>query len=79
MARKASNKLIAETFSKIAADYFAAANAKGIGKDTEAHMTNKWAVMREVAYILATKDRKQLDKLAEDAARWKKDCLICGA
>ena len=79
MARKATNKQIADAFSKMAEDYFKASNAAAISDETRTYLTNKWAMMREIAYVLATKNAEKLDMLAGDARSWARTVTMASA
>lgn len=79
MARKATNKQIADAFSKMAEDYFTASNAAALSDDTRKYLTNKWALMREIAYVLATKNAEKLDVLAADARSWAHSAKLASA
>jgi len=54
----------------VAENYFKASNAKGLSEDTRKFLTNKWALYREIAHLMAVQDPKTLESIVMDSQSW---------
>lgn len=68
--KRVSKKNINIAISKVAENYFKASNAKGLSESTRQFLTGKWAVYREIAYLLAVQDPKTLEGIVFDSQTW---------
>lgn len=68
--KRVSKKNINIAISKVAENYFKASNANGLSESTRAFLTNKWAIYREIAYLLAVQDPKTLEAIVFDSQGW---------
>ena len=68
-----TRKTINDTFARVAEDYFRAANKPGVPESTKTYLTQRWAIMREVA-LAVTGRQDSLEGLRNDAAGWLKSC-----
>jgi hypothetical protein len=68
--KRVSKKNINIAISKVAENYFKASNANGLSESTRAFLTNKWAIYREIAYLLAVQDPKTLEAIVFDSQSW---------
>lgn len=68
--KRVSKKNINIAISKVAENYFKASNAKGLSESTRNMLTQKWAMYREIAYLLAVQDPKTLESIVFDSQTW---------
>lgn len=68
--KRVSRKNINIAISKVAENYFKASNAKGLSESTRNFLTQKWAVYREIAYLMAVQDPKTLESIVFDSQSW---------
>lgn len=68
--KRVSKKNINIAISKVAENYFKASNAKGLSQSVRDLLTNKWAMYREIAYLLAVQDSKTLEAIVFDSQSW---------
>lgn len=68
--KRVSRKNINIAISKVAENYFKASNAKGLSESTRTFLTQKWAVYREIAYLMAVQDPKTLESIVFDSQTW---------
>ena len=68
--KRVSKKNINIAISKVAENYFKASNAKGLSEDTRKYLTNKWALYREIAYLMAVQDPNTLKNIVMDSESW---------
>ena len=68
--KRVSKKNINIAISKVAENYFKASNAKGLSESTRQFLTGKWAVYREIAYLMAVQDPKTLESIMFDSQSW---------
>jgi hypothetical protein len=68
--KRVSRKNINIAISKVAENYFKAANAKGLSQSTRDFLTNKWAMYREIAYLMAVQDPETLKTIVMDSESW---------
>ena len=77
MARKATYAQITRALTDAAECYNKAANGMQ-SASVKQHMTDKWAMLRAVSIILATRNANALNDLLDTAKGWQKsgeDCL----
>jgi hypothetical protein len=68
--KRVSKKNINIAISKVAENYFKASNAKGLSEDTRKFLTNKWAMYREIAYLMAVQSPETLKNIVMDSESW---------
>jgi hypothetical protein len=68
--KRVSRKNINIIISIVAENYFKASMVNGLSEDTRKFLTNKWALYREVAYLLAVQDPKTLKSILADSESW---------
>jgi hypothetical protein len=68
--KRVSRKQINISISKVAENYFKASNANGLSEETRKYLTNKWAMYREIAYLMAVQDPKTLESIVFDSQSW---------
>ena len=68
--KRVSKKNINIAISKVAENYFKASNANGLSEDTRKYLTNKWALYREIAYLMAVQDPNTLKNIVMDSESW---------
>jgi len=68
--KRVSKKNINIAISKVVENYFKASNANGLSEDTRKFLTGKWAMYREIAYLLAVQDPKTLESIVFDSQGW---------
>jgi len=69
--KRVSRKNINIAICKVAENYFKACNANGLSESTRQFLTNKWAVYREIAYLMAVQDPKTLESIVFDSQTWQ--------
>lgn len=68
--KRVSRKSINCAISKVAENYFKASNANGLSQSTRDFLTARWAMYREIAYLLAVQDSKTLESIVFDSQTW---------
>lgn len=68
--KRVSRKNINIAISKVAENYFKASNANGLSESTRQFLTSRWAMYREIAYLLAVQDPKTLESIVFDSQTW---------
>ncbi len=68
--KRVSRKNINIAISKVAENYFKASNARGLSEDTRRFLIGKWAVYREIAYLMAVQDAETLKNIVMDSESW---------
>ena len=68
--KRVSHKNINIAISKVAENYFKASNVNGLSEDTRKFLTNKWAIYREIAYLMAVQDPNTLKNIVMDSESW---------
>jgi hypothetical protein len=68
--KRVSKKNINIAISKVAENYFKASNANGLTEDTRKYLTGKWAMYREIAYLMAVQDPKTLESITFESQSW---------
>lgn len=69
MAKKLTNKEILNGIIKARNTYNAAAS-KAPTVSTQEYLSNKWAMLNDIAKLLAHKDKKMLEDLVKCAESW---------
>jgi hypothetical protein len=68
--KRVSRKNINIAISKVAENYFKASNAKGLSQSTRDFLTGKWAMYREIAYLMAVQSPSTLESIVNDSENW---------
>jgi len=68
--KRVSRKNINIAISKVAENYFKASNANGLSEDTRRFLISKWAMYREIAYLMAVQDPNTLKNIVMDSESW---------
>jgi hypothetical protein len=68
--KRVSKKNINIAISKVAENYFKAANAKGLSEDTRRVLTTRWCIYREIAYLMAVQSPETLKNIVMDSESW---------
>ena len=68
--KRVSRKNINIAISKVAENYFKASNARGLSESTRQFLCTRWAMYREIAYLMAVQDSKTLESIVFDSQTW---------
>ena len=68
--KRVSRKNINIAISKVAENYFKASNAEGLTDSTRQFLITRWAIYREIAYLMAVQDSKTLESIVFDSQGW---------
>lgn len=72
MARKLTNKQITDSIVDMARLYNKAASTNGLTQHTKEYLTARWALLKDIGYILASHNSDAMDRMKADAASWAK-------
>lgn len=77
--KRVSRKNINIAISKVAENYFKASNANGLSQSTRDFLTARWAIYREIAYLMAVQSPKTLEGIVDDSENWVKSAEAVAA
>jgi len=77
MARKATYAQITKALADAAECYNKAAN--GVQGELKEHLTNKWALIRQISIIVASRNEGAMNDFLDQAKGWQRDGEACAA
>jgi hypothetical protein len=72
MAKTITHKVAREGISNLVALYLKAANNENLHPSVRESLTNKWAMLREISWMLTYQDGEALDRMINEAKSWVK-------